>query len=77
MALLQVPGMTLLQVIEDGLKTAASEECQGFDYVIGKVDGMVYKITCEPEADVAVHQIACIDGVEGFGYTLLIDDQKD
>jgi len=62
-------GKTLLDVVEDGFSQI--EEGEGFDYTIGKIRRGSLKVVFEPDSP--DFESVVIDGVDGFGYTLVFE----
>lgn len=67
----QAGNVTLLQVVEDGLQQMKESGTDGFEYVVGEHNGMEIKVVCDRPTS---GELICIDGVNGFGYTLLFED---
>ena len=61
----------LKTIIEDGFKVAKDSDCEGFEYTVGKVLGGNIKVSFEPDLD--SHDIADIDGVDGFGFCMVYE----
>ena len=54
------------EVVKDGLENI--EDGEGFEYIVGKIKEGTFKVVFEPECS---HSAVVIDGVDGFGYTLI------
>lgn len=54
-------------VIRDGFDNC--DEGEGFEYIVGKVRGGEIKVVFEPDSPDFSSSV--IDGVDGFGYTLV------
>ncbi|BDM66264.1 hypothetical protein NFHSH190041_37160 (plasmid) [Shewanella sp. NFH-SH190041] len=72
MALAYSKNKTLKDVVEDGFKNAQENDCEGFEYIIGKIRGGELKVVFEPDASVS--EAICTDGVDGFGYCLVFEE---
>ena len=69
----QVPKPEFIEVVKDGFKSMEEADCDGFEYVVGKVKGGSVKIVFEPDSS-EVTETLTIDGVDGFGYCLLFEE---
>lgn len=65
------PNVTLQKVLEDAF--CQIEEGEGFEYIVGEINGGKLKIVFEPKG---FHEQVVIDGVNGFGYTLVAELKK-
>lgn len=59
--------VNLEKIVNDGFKQI--EEGEGFDYIVGHIRGGKLKVVFEPDSN--DFQSAVIDGVEGFGFTMV------
>lgn len=66
------PTITLLDVVNDGLREMEEANADGFEYIIGMYQGAEIKVVLEPTGNSSLIQI---DGVNGFGYTLLFEEE--
>ena len=68
--------ITFKDVIKHGFESI--EEGEGFEYIVGKIGEGQIKVVWEPKEQ-GCFQSAEIDGVDGFGYTLLTElfDSKE
>ena len=69
----QVPKPEFVDVVKDGFRSMEEAECDGFEYVVGKVRGGSVKIVFEQDNS-DVTELITIDGVDGFGYCLLFEE---
>ena len=60
------------EVVREGFNQA--REGEGFEYIVGEVKKGKLKIVFEPDY---THDLIVIDGVNGFGYTLVYEDKKE
>lgn len=66
-----VKNKTLQDIIEDGIKMTSEAGGDGFEYMVGKVDG--YKIKVSIESPKSVSSICEFDGVNGFAFALVCE----
>tara|TARA_R100001480_G_scaffold10159_1_gene18644 strand:- start:683 stop:958 length:276 start_codon:yes stop_codon:yes gene_type:complete len=59
------------KVLEDGISIATKDGADGFSYKVGEINGMDVIITLEPSF--GMMDTIDIDGVDGFGYTLVFE----
>jgi hypothetical protein len=69
----QTPGIEFINIVKDGFKSMTESDCDGFEYIVGKVKGGSVKIVFEPD-DSDVTDSVVIDGVDGYGYCLLFEE---
>ena len=58
-------------VLEDGLREMRKSDAEGFEYTVGEIMGGKVKVTFEPDS--TAFDTIDIDGVNGFGYTLVVE----
>lgn len=56
-------------IFEDGLKIAVANGLDSFEYKVGEIGGQAVKVILESNEPVS--DMVMVDGVEGFGYTLV------
>ena len=69
-----VKNKSLQDIIEDGISMTAEAGGDGFEYIIGEVDG--YKVKVSIESPKCVSSICEFDGVNGFAYSLLCEKEQ-
>lgn len=65
------PNATFEMAVADGFSHCAPGE--GFDYIVGHMAGGEMKVVFAPNSPDFYSNV--IDGVEGFGYTLVVEDK--
>jgi hypothetical protein len=58
------------KVLEDGLEQIDPKE-EGFEYIVGEIQGGKVKVVFEPDS--SAYDSIEIDGVNGFGYSLVCE----
>ncbi len=71
----QANNVDLLTILKDGFNTMEKEGADCFEYIIGEVKGGKLKIVFEPDDMPVCSDTVVIDGVDGFGYTLVYEDE--
>jgi hypothetical protein len=61
------------KVLEDGLEQI-NPKVDGFEYIVGEVQGGKVKVVFEPDS--VCYDSIEIDGVDGFGYSLVCEVSK-
>ena len=67
------PNANFKTVLEHGLEII-NPKCEGFEYIVGEIKGGKVKLVFEPDS--SAFDFHEIDGVNGFGYSLVCESNS-